>query len=330
LNSATPNGRRLLMGDRRPRRAALAAGLLARCGVPLHGSVVALPHLVGWDDLVETLRFLDGAGAKTIRLLLPGFTRFSSPALLPPPGTLERCYRLVEGLRGELRAPLVAEPPLIGDLDPVVEGVIDGTAAGRAGLRAGDLITAVDGRPPRSRVEAFALCRRQSAPRLELARDAQKLAVTLDKEKGAPPGFVMSYDLDPAQVERVRNALHPGGETLMLVSRPALARWQVAARRFGLSGLRLQPVDSLYFGGSISCAGLLTVRDFQVALARSTAPPATPAPSPSPPPALSPPSARPPARVLLPAAAFDHRGRDIAGENCRALAESGIPFSLIP
>jgi NifB/MoaA-like Fe-S oxidoreductase len=310
LNSATARGRRLLMGDRRPRPALGAAELLARAGVPLHGSVVALPHLAGWDDLRQTLRFLDEAGARTIRLLLPGYTRCSRPALVPPPGTRELCYRLAEELKGVLRAPLLAEPPLIENLDPVVEGVMEGTSARRAGVCAGDLILAVDGRQPGSRVDAFELSRRKANPRLSLQRDGRRVETVLAKQKGEPPGFAVSYDLDPAQVERVRSALRPGGETLMLVSRAALARWQAAASRFGLSSLRLQPVENLYFGGSINCAGLLTAGDFKAVLAQKQAAPA-------------------PARVLLPAVAFDRDGGDMAGGSFRELAEIGIPLLLV-
>lgn len=72
LNSATAEGRTLLMGDPDPFRAIDAIDLLQRHKLPFHGSIVALPHLVGWDDLHETLMVLDRAGAVTMRLLLPG------------------------------------------------------------------------------------------------------------------------------------------------------------------------------------------------------------------------------------------------------------------
>ena len=117
LNSSTARGRRLLMNDPRPGAAAAAVGKLVQRGLSLHGSVVALPHLVGWDDLQDTLKFLNEAGAKTIRLLLPGFTRCSRPDLAPPPGTGERC-RPGRPAAEDFSAPLLPEPPQVDDFDP--------------------------------------------------------------------------------------------------------------------------------------------------------------------------------------------------------------------
>ena len=61
LNSATREGRRLLMGDCNPGRVLDAVRLLGDAGVTCHGSLVAMPHLVGWPDLAGNLQFPAGS-----------------------------------------------------------------------------------------------------------------------------------------------------------------------------------------------------------------------------------------------------------------------------
>lgn len=309
LNSATARGRRLLMNDPDPNSAAAALEKLIRANVPFHGSVVAMPHLAGWEDLTYTLEFLDGAGAKTIRLMLPGFTRYGPPALIPPPGTLERCLDLAEKLRVGFSSPLLAEPPRVDDFRSRIEGVIVGSPAGRAGLKTGDLILAVDGAAALTRVDAYFKAREKENPRLAVLRDNERLQVALLKARREAPGFAVSHDLDPAQVERVRRRPAAGGETLMLLSRAAYPRWQLARERFRLENLKLAAVPALYFGGNINCAGLLTVSDFVAALKKLQ-----PAPR---------------GRILIPAAAFDSSGRDLQGRHYSLLNQPAAEVVLV-
>ncbi len=309
LNSASKRGRRLLMGDPQPEHAIAAVEKLVQAGIPLHGSMVAMPHLVGWEDLTFALEFLSGAGARTIRLLLPGYTRCSLPTLTPPPGTLERCWDLAGRLQGELKAPLLVEPPRVDNFDPQIEGVIAGSPAGRAGLKTGDRILTVDGHVPVSRVDAFTRARRLKNPRLTALRNGTNLQIELVKEQGETPGFAVSYDLDPDQVKRVCRNLGPGKETLMLLSSAAYPRWQLAREHFQLEGLRLAAVLSKFFGGNINCAGLLTVSDFASVLQQQHR-------------AL-------PARILIPAAAFDSSGRDLQGRHYSILSDLGATVTLV-
>jgi NifB/MoaA-like Fe-S oxidoreductase len=72
------------MGDSQPEIAIRSVKILRKLRIHFHGSLVALPHLVGWNDLRNTLEYLDQAGALTIRVLLPGYTRLSDPSLISP------------------------------------------------------------------------------------------------------------------------------------------------------------------------------------------------------------------------------------------------------
>jgi len=309
LNSSTVNGRRLMMNDPRPLETLRAFDRVVTAGIPLHGSVVALPHLVGFGDLEQTLYLLNSAGARTIRLLLTGFTRLSPPALLLPPDIFERCFELTVNLTKIFQTPILLEPPQIDYPEPVIDGVLPGGPAALAALCAGDRILSIDGAKPVTRVEAFNLALSKSNPTIRFLRGDKRLETALIKAEGETPGFVASYDLDPEQVKRVRRAMLPAGETLMLTSAAALKRWQWARERYRMHNLTLVAVPSKFFGGTINCAGLLTVSDFTSALRQL--------------------QCAEYGAVLVPAVAFDPAGYDLQGRHYSLLNKIGAEIIIV-
>jgi hypothetical protein len=310
LNSASQKGRNILMGDRKPQKAIDALKLLQEADISFHGSIVALPHLTGWADLRGTIFSLARASAETIRILMPGYTRLSDPKLVPPPETVRQCYHLLEDLRAETAVPLLAEPPLIEDLKPLMEGVIVGSPAAKAGLFAGDQIVRVNGREPFSRVDAFELLQKAKDPGVFIRRGTNELNMVICKHAGKPPGVAVAYDIDPLQAKRLRASLCQNGENLALVSRPAYQRWQIAATKLALKNLAFRAVPSLFFGGSIAAAGLLTVEDFQAVLDREK-------------------DLKSFKKILLPAIAFDSSGCDLSGSSYLGLSTENIPLQLV-
>lgn len=266
LNSASKRGRLLLMGGTEA-ECGLNVGLrLNEHEIPYHGSIVALPHLVGKDDLTEAVKYLAENGAQTVRLLFPGFTRLSDAALIPPPIALQQTLELALECRARFRLPVLLEPPVINNLQALVEGVLPRTPAAEAGIEFGDRILSVEGFLPQSRVEAFHWAEKYENPVLKVASSGVSRDLVLVKAKKEKSGLVMAYDLDPRLVRQVEDALAPGGKTLMLTSKPALKRWIVACERYKLDSLELVTVESRFFGGTIEAAGLLTVSDFQQTL----------------------------------------------------------------
>jgi NifB/MoaA-like Fe-S oxidoreductase len=310
VNSISVAGRKKLMADTEPSIIRSALEALTQYAINFQGSVVALPHITGFDDLEETLYFLDRAGARTIRLLLPGFTKLAPADLLPAPAISEAIYKKVEQMQLKLSVPLLTEPSKIMDLNPVISGVIKDSPADRAGLASGDIIMKVGNKKPFSRVEAYRLLADNRNPQLHLRRSEKTFSSCLLKEKDDKPGITVAYDLDPDQVDQVQRIIDPNGKNLMLLSVPALQRWQVALQLRTIANLDLLTVPSLWFGGTINCAGLLTVGDYRAAMDSC-------------------PNLGRYSRILLPSVPFDLSGYDICGEHYFSLSAGGLPVSMV-
>lgn len=302
LNSATPSGRRILMGDDRIENVLDASSCMAELEVPYHGSIVACPHLVGWEDLRRSCRFLRDHGAGTVRLFLPGFTKYAPGFLRFPP---EEMYRRLQEFVQEEAAlsgtPLILEPAPAGMGTELfraeVEGVIPGSPAAGAGVKKGDVIKRVHGKSVRSRVEAFRLLQRSRCPVLDIEGRG---TISFRKGKGTPPGIVMNYDIDSDLVKRSAEVIrsHRAGNVLVLTSVWGRPRLEGVLPEWCRSGARVQicAVSSLLFGGSIASAGLLTLSDFRRTLRRVIEAEGDVFDL-----------------VLLPGVAFDRRGRDLVG-----------------
>ncbi|MDK2784886.1 MAG: hypothetical protein PWR11_752, partial [Bacillota bacterium] len=201
LNSASAEGRRLLMGDRRPEIALAAPRLLARAGIPFSGSIVALPQLVGWEDVERTVRFLAKAGAETVRIFLPGYTHLAPPELKFPDDLWDELRRRVASWQKEVSTPLLVEPPGLTDLKAEIRGVLPGTPAAAAGLRAGETIVRIAGKAVFSRVDAFWRLQAAGTVTVETEAEGKARAVQVTKMPGARSGLVFDYDLSPTAWE---------------------------------------------------------------------------------------------------------------------------------
>lgn len=302
LNSASPAGRQKLMRDGRAAVALAAGDLLSRAGVPWQGSVVAVPRVVGWDDINDTLRFLAASGAAGIRLFVPGHTRLAPDFLRLSRPERAGLEQLVRQWRQSSAVPLTLEPPGLTDINAVLAGVRPASPAQAAGLKAGDVVLEVDGRPVFSRADAFERAYNLSRPLLTCRRGEQVFTVRLEKKARSTSGLVLDYDLAPAELAAAAAAIerHRPSTVRALTGELAHPLLRAALQRWGppLSGVELVAVQNHFFGGNIACAGLLTVQDLARVLAEL----------------------KPVDLLLLPGRAFDLKGRDLRGEKYAALA----------
>lgn len=337
LNALGDDARRRVMDDRVPGRVRRGLEAIGAAGIKYDGSLVAMPWITGWDDFEAAVLFLagpsvPGGSARTVRVFIPGYTRLAPQSLRFPPGLPGELIRRVGSLRLRTQVPLVVEPPRLADLDPVLAGSIPGSAAREAGLTSGCVIVAVDGRRPRSRVEAFRLLEAAADPRVRFAvsgggaGDGGVREVRLSKAAGAPSGAVFEYDIDPEQAERAwrkiinRRAERPHILTSEL-ARDAVAEAMTCLSPPGAPPVTVEAVPNRFFGGSIGAAGLLTAGDFLAWWEQRAEP------------ARSESHLRPgfrPDLILIPGAAFDARGRDLTGRSYFDLEETfGVPVEEV-
>ncbi|WP_366922910.1 DUF512 domain-containing protein [Metallumcola ferriviriculae] len=263
LNSINIDARETLMGCKGV-QAEEAVTLLDRHGIPYHGSIVAMPWLTGWNDIRETIDFLTHNGAMTVRVMIPGFTRYAQDETrFDIEETIPGFYRWIDMVKNETDVPVLVEPPSLSGLDAVVEGIIHGSPAEKAGLKKGDVILQVDGEPIFSRVDAFMRLNRSSDPNLRCRRGWQTTVLQLKKGLGDKSGAVFNYDLDPVDWQRFIDTIHryQAEKVLALTSAFAYPIIQNAVEKEELSGVTVQVVENVTFGGSIGCAGLLTLED---------------------------------------------------------------------
>lgn len=297
LNTADRTVRRSLLGDESPDRALEAVAMLAGEGVPFHGSLVAMPHVTGWDDAAATVAFLASHGARSIRAFLPGYTSLAPAFLRHPPGTLSELTRRCEGWTLAYGLPVVPEPGEVRDLRPTVAGVVKGSPAEAAGLGAGDELLEVSGVRPRCRLEAYDLLTAGTAPSVVVRSGAGLRSVSVRKAPEAPSGAVFVRDVDMAQIARIRRAARRGRVTVLGSELGLRALALALEPELDCGRVRLVPVPSRAFGGSIGSAGLLTTADFLAALPREGG-----------------------GTLILPAVAYGSSGRDLFGASWTEVA----------
>ena len=291
LNLLDPGMRWHYLGDRQPERAARFVEALWTEGVPFHGSIVCLSHLVGEDEVVRTASFLERAGALSLRLIIPGGTRLAPSRLLPSPGVVEDLARRLESM---VEVPVLLEPSLGADSLPVVKAVLKGSPAFHAGIRREDVVLEVNGCPVATRAEAHALCLEEN-PEVLVRRGIRDMRFRVTKGPHDAGGLVFQSDLPAGALARLDELRQgPGPAPVVLCSRRARDRLA------SIEGLEVIPVENAFFGGNIESAGLLTAGDF--ARVAGVIPPGS-------------------KLVLLPRAPWDGRGRDLLGIHYHSLAE---------
>ena len=271
LNSASAKGRELLMGDSAERSEQTLAGvaMLAGRGISFAASIVAMPHLTGWDDMRETVRFLSEHKATTVRVCMPGFARKALRPGVPDADTLHAELReFIQGLPDDLTCPVLIEPSWVKNLSAEISGVVCDSPAWRAGLRRGDVIRRVNGREPRSRFEAWSMLAPRGPMGIAALKDGSPEELFWINPYDGGSGIVMEFDFDMARAERIRQLiLEKPGKTLLLASEFGFAVLRAVLELLQLCADRAEAVKvkNLTFGGTIRAAGLLTVDDYETA-----------------------------------------------------------------
>ena len=315
LNSITEKGRQKLM----PGTGRVDVSLLhdlAELNLPYHGSLVAIPWLVGWDDLTTTIQTLDMYKAKTIRIFMPGYSHLTPDFLRFPHDFRAKLNVFIRHMRRAVKTPLILEPPMLQDLQAEVAGVIQNSPAHLSGIQTGDIILEVNGESVFSRVEAFKKVLAAANPRLLLSRNNFQFEVTILKSPKEASGLVMDYDLSLDELERIKREISSvkAKNPLLFVSQAGQSVLQAGFKKAGFNfPFTIRPVSNKFFGGSIITAGLLTISDFKYAWQE-----------------LAEEKVLSYDLLILPQKAFDYKGRDLTGVYYWELEDiTGIQVSLL-
>lgn len=311
LNTADPGLRSKWMKDPNPGNTLKQVETMASTGVEFEGSVVALPDLFGMGDVEKTVRYLIELGARAVRLLLPGFSRYHPLWKADTKAAWGEIRHLARAMTAATGIPVLADPPDLSGLEARVEGCLKGSPAQKAGLQAGDVILRVNKTTVFSRRHAMELSRDAQNPVLSVYREGRTFEVTLEKRRFQSPGFVVYDDLGLSEVEELEAKVLEtrAGKVLILTSALAGPLIRDVVARLDID-VRVVETRSDFFGGNIMAAGLLVLSDFLTAFGESTE------------------DWRPDV-VVLPARAFDVWGRDLTGVPYKAFsAVTGIPVIL--
>jgi hypothetical protein len=273
----------------------------AEYNILYHGSIVSMNWLTGWHDLEELIMRLEVNNCSTIRIFLPGYTKFTHHTLKMPKGFSNKLCEKVKEYEKKYTIPITLEPIVIKTLKPQVDGVIRNSLADKSGMKKGDIITKVDNFKVLTRVDAFNTIKKKENPIVTILREGIEESITLNKRKGESPGLVMYYDIDSSLLDSISGYLRSSRSQKgwLFVSELGYNIISELVKKYakGLN-LELVAVQSNFFAGSIKAAGLLLLEDFldafkgvasRVSLSEDL--------------------------IILPAIAFDHNGYDLCNRN---------------
>ncbi len=342
LNSADPVIRKKVMKDHDPGVAIGGIKLLREYRIPYSGTIVAWPTIPE-DDIVKTIRYLDASEALSIKVNLPGYTRFfPGPVSFNTEDKWGSLVDLVSHMRQSIECPITWEPFMYAGspFTPVVTGVIKNSPAASAGMRAGDIIEEIGGEKIlfRERARLLMIQRSEDDRRRDVAvsRDGHRIRLDVRDDdadeddrypykparfprQGKMFGAFIHQGIDPLVLKRIGElAERHGAKRVLFISSMMLADSTrpivVGIARELFPGIRVDvvPAENRFFGGNVMIGDLLVVSDYVQCIMEYSG------------------LHGPPALAIIPMSAFN-MGRDLLGIDYKAIGEStGIPVELLP
>ncbi|MEX2222817.1 MAG: RIP metalloprotease RseP [Candidatus Rokuibacteriota bacterium] len=199
-----------------------------------------------WEDLAHAVQAADG---RALQVAVQGQAGLRTVALTP-----------VQAKRKDLFGDdqTVWEIGASAYLPPAIGDTIAGDPAEQAGLKAGDVVVALEGQSILSWDElAEQIHKRAGQPtRIEVKRGTETLTVTVTPKRGKVPSP------DGKEIEVGLVGIRPGGATMMVRSKPLSAAWEglawsadvTAKTAIGLYKIVVGQLDRSNIGGPIQIA----------------------------------------------------------------------------
>lgn len=309
LNCANSKERDYLMHDVEGKKVFSAIKELNNYKIKYNGSLVALPHIMGWDSIEKTIKFLDNYNAETVRVFMPAFTDYTEESMKFEFDLYAKLNNFVNKINKNLETPVIFEPPYLKNLDAVIKGIISDSPAANTKLEKGDIIKKVNDETVISRVDAFTKIKKYKNPVLEI-KNSSKFEIKINKKKGQRSGLVMDYDLAPGIIDEMIKTIkkYRINEINFLTSKMAKEMLEFLITNklkniFPKKEINIREVKNNFFGGSIVTAGLLTLNDIENELNKSEF------------------KKSENSLIILPSIMFDEYGKDLTGRNYKEISK---------
>ncbi|MDH5364748.1 MAG: radical SAM protein [Dehalococcoidia bacterium] len=295
LNSSSPQRRQKLMRDDRPQVAISAPKLLRDRGIPY--AIVIVPWPVDsiaemCDDLYKTIIYADDCEAHLVEVNLPGYSKWFSPQeIFDLDEVWKACVSTVRRLREGAGCPIVAMPTMYEENLyeerknlPRIIGLVQNSPAARSGLRKGDIITAINNIPAKTRPQVrdmLSMLQKGEYKQADLTieREHQKLSAKIRLEDFSYPytkefdkhlGIIfMGTGLRLSYIERLKEIIdeHKARDVLFLSSTLVKPTFEQCLRESHLLNsadlkINIEVPRNDYFGGNVFMGDLLVVQDF--------------------------------------------------------------------
>ncbi len=317
LNGPAPEERVFLMNDSRPNNVFKLLPELKKNKINFEASIVSMHHLKGFEYLKRTFDFLEKYPPLSLRVFLAGFSNYADQDLAVDSSEYYKLNNFITKQKANYSYPIIIEPQLISSLSAEINDFIANSAAAAAGLKSGDLISKVNGKKVKSRVDAFYKIKSAKNPKIELIRGVKKINLIIEKGKNESSGLVMSYDLSLEQINKLKAYAEAsqkdknGKKTIIISSKFAFSFFEKMLDSYLNSNynLNLIKAKNYFLGGSITAAGLLCNQDLIKIIKKSTLEVD---------------------RIILPEIIYDYYGNDLLGEHYNQLEdEFGAEVILI-
>ena len=318
LNCANPAERKYLMKDKNGNKVFSAIKRLDDYHINFNGSLVALPHVMGWNSIENTINYLDKYNAETIRVFMPAFTDYTNDNMKFEFDLYTKLSKFVNKINKNIKTPVILEPPYLKNLDAIVKGIIVGSPADDSVLNIGDVIKKVNDEKVFSRVDAFNKIKKLKNPIIS-TKNNSKSKIIITKKSGQRSGLVMDYDLEPVIINKIINSIknYEVNEIILVTSRMAkeMMKFMVDNELKGIFPkkiINVLEVESNFFGGSILTAGLLTVGDIILRMEKYE---------------FSKPENT---LIILPSVIFDDYGKDLKGQDFMKIRKKfGVEIEIL-
>lgn len=262
LNSSSEEGRKKLYNGNSYMNTIEAINKLRRYQIDFTGSIVALPQVVGWEDIESSIRYLTLKGCSLIKVFIPGITKYTKQINIDDKDE-ERLISLIQSIQKTTNVPIVYEPPCITSLKAEVRGIIRSSPAYKVDIKHGDIIQSVNGNNVKTRVDAFEKIYLSKNPILDINRNGNNLKIKLKKQDNKSAGIVFEYDINPVVLENINKALKRNNNQKCAIVTSQLGYRILSICKAYLKDVEIYEAQNLYFGGNIKCAGLLTISDIE-------------------------------------------------------------------